>query len=459
MFKKEIYIKRREKLSQALNGEFMLFVGNRQAAFNYEANEYAFRQDSTFLYLFGIDEPDFAAIIDNGETTIYADDPSIDDIIWMGPQPSVADKAAQVGITHTQPRRNLATAVTKAINAGRKVHYVPPYRGETVIEIAELTSQKTTTVKGNASRQLIDAMIKLRSVKEQCEIEELERHMAVGYEMHVTAMKMAIEGQTEQAIHAAVDYASLRSGGQVSFPTICSVSGQTLHNHSYNGILRKGNLLLVDAGSESPLHYATDNTRTTPVNGVFTEQQKEIYQIVLNANNAAAEASKPGVPYLNVHLIAARVIAQGLIDAGIMKGSADDIVKEGAHAMFFPHGLGHMLGLDVHDMESYNDTIVGYDNEIQRSTQFGLSALRLGRRLEEGFVMTDEPGIYFIPELIDKWQSEHRFTNFINYDKLKQYRTFGGIRLEDDLLVTNNGARILGKRIPITIEEIEAIQK
>lgn len=459
MFQKEIYIARRQKLATALSGEILLFVGNKHAAFNYEANEYAFRQDSTFLYLFGIDEPDFAAIIDNGEATIYADDPNLDDIVWMGPQISVTDKAASVGVTHTQPRKALATDIAKAIKNGRKVHYVPPYRGETTIEIAELTSQQPNAVKANASRQLIDAMIALRSVKEPCEIEELERHMAIGYEMHVTAMKMATEGTTEKAIHAAVDYASLRSGGQVSFPTICSVSGQTLHNHTYNGILRKGNLLLVDAGSESPLHYATDNTRTTPVGWKFSEQQKEIYQIVLNANNAAAQASKPGVTYLSVHLLAAKVIAQGLVDAGIMKGNVDDIVAEGAHAMFFPHGLGHMLGLDVHDMESYNDTLVGYDDEVKRSTQFGLSALRLGRRLQEGFVMTDEPGIYFIPELIDKWQSEKRFTDFINYNKLQHYRTFGGIRLEDDLLVTHNGARVLGKRIPITIDEIENIQK
>lgn len=459
MFQKDIYINRRNKLAHTLEGEIMLFIGNKQAAFNYEANEYAFRQDSTFLYLFGIDEPDFAAIIDNGETTIYADDPSLDDIVWMGPQIPVSQKALNAGIDKTKARKALAADIAKAIKAGRKIHYIPPYRGETIIELAELTEQQPNSVKANASRPLIDALIALRSVKEPCEIEELERHMAVGYEMHVTAMKMAIEGETEKAIHAAVDYASLRSGGQVSFPTICSVSGQTLHNHSYNGILRKGNLLLVDAGSESPLHYATDNTRTTPIGGKFTQQQKEIYQIVLDANNVAAKTSKPGVKYLDVHLLAARTIAQGLVSVGLMKGSPDDIVAAGAHAMFFPHGLGHMLGLDVHDMENYNDTLVGYDNEVTRSTQFGLSALRLGRRLQEGFVMTDEPGIYFIPELIDKWQGEKRFTDFINYNALQHYRTFGGIRLEDDLLVTSIGARVLGKRIPITIEEIESIQK
>lgn len=459
MFTKEVYINRRDKLSKAMNGEFLLFLGNRQAAFNYAANEYAFRQDSTFLYLFGIDEPDFAAVIADGKATIYADDVDMDDIIWMGPQRTVADKAAEVGISLTKARRALAADVAKALTKGQKVHYVPAYRGETTMELAELLSIPVAQVKENASRSLIDVMISLRSTKEQCEIEELECHMMVGYDMHVTAMKMAVEGETEKAIHAAVDYASMKGGGLVSFPTICSVSGQTLHNHSYNGVLKAGQLLLVDAGSESPLHYATDNTRTTPVNGRFTQQQKEIYQIVLNANDAVWKSMKPGVKYLDMHLLAARTIAEGLVSVGIMKGNVDDIVNVGAHAMFFPHGIGHMLGLDVHDMESYNDTLVGYDDEVKRSTQFGLSALRMGRRLQEGFVVTDEPGIYFIPELMDKWQAEGKFTDFINYELLKKYRTFGGIRLEDDILVTRDGARILGERIPITIDEVEAIQK
>jgi len=457
MFSKEIYQSRRKRLTELTNGEFLLFIGNKQSAFNYESNEYAFRQDSSFLYLFGIDEPDFAAIITDGETTIYADDVTMDDIIWMGPQKSVSDKALEVGVYRTKPRKALSNDVALAVSQNRNIHFVPPYRGETTIELAELLGYSTNNVKSNASRKLIDAMVTLRSQKEDCEIEEIERHMKIGYNMHVTAMKMAIEGKTEQEIHSAIDYQSMLGGGQVAFPTICSVSGQTLHNHSYNGVLRKGQLLLVDAGSDSPLHYATDNTRTTPVGGKFTQKQKEIYQIVLDANNAVIRESAPGVKYLDMHLLAARTIAEGLIGVGILKGNAEDIVERGAHAMFFPHGIGHMMGLDVHDMESYNELFVGYDDEVKRSTEFGLASLRLGRRLKKGFVVTDEPGIYFIPELIDKWESEGKFKDIINYELLKQYRDFGGIRLEDDLLITENGCRILGKRIPITTDEVENI--
>lgn len=457
MFPKEIYINRRQKLSKALDGGFLLFIGNRNAAFNYPSNEYAFRQDSTFLYLFGIDEPDFAAVIADGETTIYADDVTMDDIIWMGPQKSVADKAAEAGISHTKRRNDIATDVAKAIRSGRAVHFIPPYRGETIIELSELTGIPTANVKQSYSAELVKALVALRSQKEPCEIEELERHQTIGYNMHVTAMKMAVEGRTEKEIHAAIDYQSMLGGGSVAFPTICSVSGQTLHNHTYNNILRNGQMLLVDAGSDSPLHYATDHTRTTPVGGRFTQKQKEIYQIVLNANNAVADNSKPGIRYLDMHLLAAHTIAEGLISLGIMKGTAEEAVSRGAHALFFPHGIGHMMGLDVHDMENYNEDLVGYDEKTKRSSQFGLSSLRLGRELKPGFVVTDEPGIYFIPELIDKWQAEGLFKDIINYDILKQYRSFGGIRLEDDLLVTDSGCRILGKRIPITIEEVEAL--
>ncbi|MCQ2227808.1 MAG: Xaa-Pro aminopeptidase [Bacteroidales bacterium] len=459
MFPKEVYVARRERLTKVLADDFLLFLGNRNVAYNYLSNEYPFRQDSTFLYLFGIDEPDFAAVIDSGETTIYADDVTIDDIIWMGPQKSVSDKAAEAGIGKTAPRKSLAADVAKAIASGRKIHFVPPYRGETTLELSELTNIAPSAIAQNASTLLIDALIEMRSQKEPCEIAELERHTTVGNEMHLTAMRMALEGQSEKAIRAAIDDISLQSGCQVAFPTICTISGQTLHNHSYEGILKKNDLLLVDAGSDSPLHYATDNTRTTPVGGRFTQQQKEIYQIVLNANDVAREAMRPGVLYMNVHLAASRTIADGLIALGIMKGNAEDIVRRGAHAMFFPHGIGHMLGLDVHDMDSYGETRVGYDEEVRRSDQFGLSSLRLGRRLREGFIVTDEPGIYFIPQLIDKWQAEGKFKDVINYEKLKQYRNFGGIRIEDDILVTATGSRIIGNRLPATIDEVESVQK
>lgn len=457
LFSKETYQHRRNRLKSDMESGLLLFVGNTEAPFNYPDNTYSFRQDSTFLYLFGIDRPDIAGIIDidNNTEMLFGNDATMDDIIWMGPQPTLREQAEMVGVTSVQPMDKLDIAVQQAMARGQKVHFVPPYRAETVIRIAALTGIRPAEVAASASRRLIDAMIALRSVKEPCEIDELEQHMAVGYAMHTVAMTMAQDGATECEIRARLEAISLAGGGAVSFPTICSIHGETLHNHHYRNTLRTGDLLLVDAGSESPLHYATDHTRTTPVGGTFSTRQREIYQIVLDANNVACQASRPGVFYRDVHFAAARTIAQGLKDLGLMKGDVDEAVRAGAHALFFPHGIGHMLGLDVHDMENYNDTLVGYDAEIERSSQFGLAALRLGRRLKPGFVVTDEPGIYFIPALIDKWKSEKLFADFICYDKVDAYRDFGGIRLEDDLLITHDGARILGSRIPIEPDEVE----
>lgn len=455
MFTSETYIARRAKLCEKVGTGLMLFVGNVDIACNYKDNTYHFRQDSSFLYLFGLQIAGIAATLDaeTGEAVLYMDELTMDDIIWMGPQESVSDQAAKVGVTKVLPKAKLADVISAAKD--REIHFVPTYHAETTIRIANLLGKSISEVENGASLKLIKALISMREIKEKCEIDELRKHMAVGRQMHMAAMAMAHEGRTESEIMAMLDRISLMNGQPVSFPTICSVHGETLHNHSYKNTLKKGQLLLVDAGSESPLCYATDHTRTSPVGGKFTNQQREIYQIVLDANNAVAAACEPGLTYREMHLMACRIIAGGLKELGIMKGDMDDAVMEGAHALFMPHGIGHMLGLDVHDMESYNDTLVGYDDETTRSTQFGLSALRLGKRLREGFVVTDEPGIYFIPALIDKWRAEGLFKDFINYDALEQYRSFGGIRLEDDLLITRHGCEILGERIPIEIDDVE----
>lgn len=455
MFTKETYIARRAKLCEKVGTGLMLFVGNVDIACNYKDNTYHFRQDSTFLYLFGLQVAGIAATLDaeTGEAVLYMDELTMDDIIWMGPQESASDQAAKVGVTKVMPKSKLANVIAAAKD--REIHFAPTYHAETTIYIAELLGKSVREVENGASLKLIKALISMREIKERCEIDELRRHMAVGRQMHMAAMSLAHEGRTEREIMATLDRISLMNGRPVSFPTICSVHGESLHNHSYQNTLKNGQLLLVDAGSESPLCYATDHTRTTPVGGKFSDQQREIYQIVLDANNAVAAACEPGITYREMHLMACRVIAGGLKELGIMKGDMDDAVMEGAHALFMPHGIGHMLGLDVHDMESYNDTLVGYDDETSRSTQFGLSALRLGKRLREGFVVTDEPGIYFIPALIDKWRAEGLHKDFINYDALEPYRTFGGIRLEDDLLITRHGCEILGERIPIDIDDVE----
>ncbi|TLX77588.1 aminopeptidase P family protein [Labilibacter sediminis] len=461
MFNKDTYINRRTQLKSKLNKGVALILGNVDAGMNCKDNIYHFRQDSTFLYFWGLDYPGLAGIIDfeSGEEILFGDDFTVDDIIWMGPQAKLKENAEKAGVEKTFPLSKLNDYITKAISQNRKIHFTPPYRGENMMRIGDLLDIHSAKVKEKASLEFIQACISLRSVKEPEEIKEMERHMATAYKMHTMAMQMAHPGKTEQEITGIIEGISMSGGGIVSFPVICSVHGETLHNHYHGNTLRQGDLLLVDAGSESPRHYATDNTRTSPVGGQFTNKQREIYEIVLNTINTTIKATKPGITYKEVHLLAAKTIAAGLKDLGLMKGNVDEAVVAGAHALFFPHGLGHMIGLDVHDMEDYNETLVGYDDEVKRSTQFGLSALRMGRRLQPNFVVTNEPGIYFIPALIDKWKSENKLSDFISYDKVETYKSFGGIRLEDDILITETGARILGDRIPIDVKEVEKMVK
>jgi Xaa-Pro aminopeptidase len=424
---------------------------------NYPANPYHFRQDSNFLYFFGLDVPNLVGVIDieDGKDCLYGDDFSVDDIIWMGPQPSLLELGAKVGVLCTHPAKELQSTVNRAIKNGRKVHFLPQYRADNILLLDRLLGINQVMIKKYASMELVKAVVNMRSIKEACEIDEIEKACAVGNKMHVTAMQMAKPGVSEREIAGTIEGIAIAYGHIPSFPIILSQNGETLHNHDHSQILKEGRLLLVDAGAEASSHYASDFTRTIPVGGKFTQKQKDIYNIVLKANNKAIQFAKPGIPYLDVHREAAKVIASGLSELGLMKGNVDDAVMNGAHALFMPHGLGHMMGLDVHDMEDLGENNVGYDDEISRVDQFGTAYLRLGRRLQTGFVLTVEPGIYFIPALIDKWKSEKINTSFINFDRVDEYVGFGGIRLEDDILITENGARILGKRIPITVEEVE----
>jgi Xaa-Pro aminopeptidase len=375
----------------------------------------------------------------------------------MGFQPSVKEQAAKAGVENTEPLSKLEVYVKDALAKGRKVHIVKPYRGEVLVWLESLLGVHHSQVKNFISEELIRGIISMRSIKEDIEILELERAIDVAYIMHTTGMIMAKKGVVEQRIAGAIEGIAISYGGPVSFPVILSVDGQTLHNHYHGNILKEGRMMVIDAGCESEMHYASDITRTVPVGGKFNQRQKEIYEIVLKANMEAIRASKPGVYYRDVHLLAAKTIASGLKDIGLMKGDTDEAVAKGAHALFFPHGLGHMLGLDVHDMEGLGENYVGYDKTISRSDQFGLAFLRLARKLEPGFVVTDEPGIYFIPALIDLWRKEGKFTEFINYDKAETYKDFGGIRIEDDILVTADSCRVLGKPIPKTVAEVEKL--
>ncbi len=459
MFSKETYIRRRRQLAERISrGGIILLPANSEAPANYPNNTYHFRQDSTFLYFFGLQQPDYVGIIDvdSGETTLYGDDVTMDDIIWMGPQPSVSAQAAEVGITSTAPLAALPEVLTKAIRCGRPVHFLPPYRAERTLRIARWLGLNPESVAAHISIELALAVVSLRESKDSDEIAELERAAAIGYEMHTTAMSLCRPGRVEREIAGAIEGVALSRGAGVSFPSIVSQHGETLHNHNYSGILEAGRLLLVDAGAETTMNYCSDYTRTIPVSGRFTTRQKEVYNIVLAANARAFELSRPDTFYKDIHLEAARVLTRGLKDLGLMRGDIDEAVAAGAYSLFMPHGIGHSMGLDVHDMEDIGEKYVGYDLETQRSTELGLSSLRIGRRLRTGFVMTVEPGIYFIPAYIAKWKKEGICTPFINFDKAEEYIGFGGIRIEDNILITPDGNRMLGQhRAPATVEEIE----
>jgi Xaa-Pro aminopeptidase len=428
-----------------------------EAAFNYPANTYHFRQDSHFLYFFGIDLPGFAAVIDfdNDQEYIFGNDFDIDDIIWMGPQPKVAELAEQVGITNTSPMSELQNLIAKALKDSRHIHFLPPYRGETDIQLAQLLNTSVFDIRKKASVQLIKAVVKLKEIKDKYEIAEIEKAVDIAYEMHTTAMKMAKPGVIEQKIAGTIEGISLALGGPASFPIILSMNVQTLHNHYHGNVLEEGRMMVTDAGAETQLHYASDITRTVPVGGKFSKRQADIYQVVLDANINSIESIKPGIKYRDVHFLAAKTIVEGLKNIGLMKGDTEAAVKAGAHTLFLPHGLGHMMGMDVHDMEGLGENYVGYDDQTIRSKEFGTAYLRLGKELKPGFVLTVEPGIYFIPELIDQFKAEGKFTDFINYEIVETYKDFGGVRIEDDVLVTESGYRVLGKPIPKTIEEVE----
>lgn len=460
MFDSSVYKQRRQALREKVGHGLILILGNNEAPANYPDNTYKFRQDSSFLYFFGHSHPGYAGVMDieAGEDYFFGNDVTMDDIIWMGPQPSVKDLAAQVGVEKSFPFDKLKEFIGKAISQRRPIHFLPPYRYDNMLLLEDLTGIRASMTKQHASVELIKAVVALRSVKEACEIAEIDKACNIGYEMHTAAMRLCKPGVSEQYIAGILDGITSSYGNMVSFATILTQNGQTLHNHDHSHLLEAGRLMLTDAGAESVTNYCSDHTRTIPVGGKFTSRQRDVYSIVLDCHDKALELAHPGVTYKSVHLEVCKVLAQGLKDLGLMKGDVNEAVAAGAHALFMPHGLGHMMGIDVHDMEDLGQCYVGYDDEIRPSDQFGLASLRMGRRLQEGFVITDEPGCYFIPALIDKWKAENMHKDFLNYEAIEKFKDFGGIRLEDDILIIPGGSRFTGeKHIPITISEVEQI--
>ena len=472
MFDKNIYVSRRKTLcaKMALTAPegkrgIALFIGNAEAPAQYKDNCYKWRQDSSWLYFFGLDDPNYAAVIDfdSGEETIFADDVEIGDVIWMGPQPTVQSKAESVGISNSAPYKAVDAVVAKAISQGRRIHFLPPSRYFNTMKLAMLTRctyEEVCTAAPeeghHASEELVKAVISMRLVKEPCEIEAIDDACNLGYEMHSIARDSIVPGIIEQEIVGKMEAVTLSKGWGVSFPTILTQHGETLHNHLHDKVIESGKLMVIDAGAENNLHYASDFTRTYPTSGKFTSKQRDIYQIVCDCNNYAFSLVKPGITYREVHLATAKKMLEGLSALGIVHGNLDDMVAQGIAGLFQPHGLGHNMGLDVHDMEDLGENLVGYDPDQKRSTQLGLGSLRMARKLVPGNVITDEPGIYFIPALIELWKKEGMGKEYVNFSLLENYYDFGGIRLEDDVLVTPDGARRTGaKRLPISPEEVE----
>ena len=457
MFKSEIYARRRKLLKKQIGRGILLFMGNEECPMNYPANTYPFRQDSSFLYYFGLNSPGLAAVVDIDENKdiLFGDDIGIEDIIWMGHLPKMKDRAREVGVGRATPRKAFEEYVKKALSAGRPVHYLPPYRAQTARVLGELLKIPHKDLKAKASGAFIKAVVDQRLVKSKEEIKEIERALEVTFDMYLAAMKLAKPGRYEREVSGAMEGIALSRGYRLAFPPIVTVNGQILHNHYHGNLLTKGRLLVVDVGAESEMSYACDITRTVPVGGKFNRRQKDVYDIVLSGQETAIRAMKPGVMFKDIHLKAAGTMARGLKDLGLMKGDAAEAVAKGAHALFFPHGLGHNMGLDVHDMEDLGENHVGYNDSVKRSDQFGLAYLRMARELRPGYVMTVEPGIYFIPALVEKWRREKKHLEFIAYDKVEKFLDFGGIRLEDDVLVTEKGRRVLGPPIPKTPADVE----
>ena len=459
MFSKQTYTERRKKLAAALPGGLILLPGNEESPMNYTDNTYHFRQDSTFLYYFGLDQASLTGVIDadTGESLLFGDELTVEMIVWTGVLPKLASLAEQVGADQVRPSSGIGSFLSEAMAAGRNIQYLNPYRSDVLLKISSWLDIPHQQVAASSSLDLTRAIVAQREIKSEEEIAELDRAVEISADMHLAAMRYAKPGMRESEVAAKVAEVALAANGNLSFPIIATINGQTLHNHYHGNTIQRGDLFLLDAGAETENHYAGDLSSTFPVDRRFTPLQKEIYQLSLDAHMAAVSMLQPGTAFKEVHLTACRTIFEGLKSFGLTRGDADEAVEAGAHALFFPCGTGHMMGLDVHDMENLGEQWVGYDG-VPKSTQFGLKSLRLGKELRAGHVVTVEPGIYFIPELIEQWKAEDHLSPFLNYSEIDKFKDFGGLRNEEDFVITPEGSRRLGKALPLTIEGVEALR-
>jgi len=461
MFNIDTYVQRQKELLKKVNSGIILLPGNEESPMNYTDNTYRFRQDSTFLYYFGLSRPGLIALLDtgNGRVSIYGNDYTVEDFVWMGKQPTIHELAALCGVEYTGSITDLYNRIGQANKNKEAIHFIPQYRSENILKLMDMTGLSAQEIKAGASAELIRSVVSQRNYKTAEEVAEIEKGVDTSVDMHVTAIKMVKPGMQELDVVVKIEKIARATGGDISFPTIATINGQTLHNHYHGNIIKEGQLFLLDCGAETPTGYAGDLSSTFPVGQTFSNLQKDIYTLVLKSHNACVDALKPGVTFKDVHRAACLTITEGLKSMGLMKGDTESAVNAGAHALFFPCGTGHMMGLDIHDMENLGEEFVGYGGE-PKSTQFGLKSLRLGRALEPGFVLTIEPGIYFIPELTNQWRSQNKFTEYLNYDEIDKFRNFGGIRNEENYLITPEGKRLLGnKKKPMLIEEVEALRK
>ena len=455
----ETYIQRRLVLKEAIGSGLILILGHDESPMNYADNPYPFRQDSSFLYYFGIDLPGLAGLIDiEAETvSLFGDDATLDEIVWTGPQPTLSELGARVGVTECHSLDRLEVVVGEGSDRGRNVLFLPPSRAETILKLEKLLKIPSSDVEHCVSPEIVRAVVDQRLFKSYEEVAEIEKALEIAAEMHTLAMRMSRAGMKEQEVVGAIEGLVSSKGSALAFPIIFSKRGEVLHNHRHVNTLEEGDLVILDAGANSSTHYASDITRSFPVGVPFSDRQRQVYETVLRAQEDAIAAVEPETTFEDVHLLACRRLTEGLQEMGLMKGDVEWSVAAGAHALFFPHGLGHMMGLDVHDMEGLSEDLVGYGEEGKRNPQFGRSSLRLARALEPGFVVTVEPGLYFIPDLIDQWRREGRHAELINYDELEDWKGFGGVRIEDDILVTADGHRILGPPIPKAVAEVEKL--